>query len=261
MHLALIRLSFRRQMTYRAAALAGLATNAFFGVLHAYIMTALFGARDSVAGYTIPGVVTYVALTQALIGIIATWGWWDVVNSIRTGDIGGDLARPIDYFTYWCMRDIGRGLAQFLLRGVTIMILMAIFFPIVLPPSAAHWLATILSLALALLCSFAWRFLYSLTAFWSQDAVGVSRFAMSLATFLSGFLMPIALMPDWAGSLMRLTPFPAMVNTPIEIYLGIVPVEVLPFALVQQAFWFVVLAACAQSVLALGVRKLVIQGG
>ena len=132
MHLALIRLSFRRQMTYRAAALAGLATNAFFGVLHAYIMTALFGARDNVAGYTIPGVVTYVALTQALIGIIATWGWWDVVNSIRTGDIGGDLARPIDYFTYWCMRDIGRGLAQFLLRGVTIMILMAIFFPIVL---------------------------------------------------------------------------------------------------------------------------------
>jgi ABC-2 type transport system permease protein len=73
--------------------------------------------------------------------------------------------------------------------------------------------------------------------------------------------MPIALMPDWAGALMRLTPFPAMVNTPIEIYLGIVPADRLALALAEQAFWFVVLALCAQAVFALGVRKLVIQGG
>src|SRR5574341_1144843 len=132
MHLALIRMSFQRQMTYRAAALAGLVTNAFFGVLHAYILVALFGARDNVAGYSIPAAVTYVVLTQALIGYIAIWGWWEIVQSIRSGDIGGDLARPMDYFTYWAMRDIGRALAQALLRGVTIMLFFSLFFPVLL---------------------------------------------------------------------------------------------------------------------------------
>lgn len=260
-YLALIRMAFQRQFTYRTAALAALSTNAFFGALRAYVLVALYGARPAVAGYSLPAAITYTGLTQALIGFIALWGWWDLVRSIRTGDIASDLSRPVNFIAYWGAQDIGRGAAQLLMRGIPMMLLYALVYPILLPPSVAHWLALTVSLVLALAVSFAWRFLYSLMAFWSSDATGIARFASTLTLFLSGFLMPVAFMPDWMVTLMRLTPFPAMVNTPIEIYLGIVNGPELLFALLEQAVWTVILLAVARMVLASGVRKLVIQGG
>ena len=260
-YLALARMAFQRQLTYRAATLAGFATNAFFGALRAYVLIALFGARPAVAGYSLPAAVTYTGLTQALIGYIALWGWLDLIRNIRSGDIASDLSRPLGFVGYWLAQDIGRGTAQMALRGLPMMLLYALFYPILLPPSALHWLALVPSLALALVVSFGWRLVYSLAAFWSSDAVGVARFATTLTVFLSGFLMPVAFMPDWMIALMRLTPFPAMVNTPIEIYLGLLDGPGLLVALGEQLLWAVILIAAARLVLRAGVRKLVIQGG
>jgi ABC-2 type transport system permease protein len=261
LYLALVRLAFQRQLTYRAATLAGLATNAFFGLLRAYVLLALFGARQNVAGYSVRDAVTYTGLTQALIAYIAIWGWWDLIRSIRTGDVATDLSRPHDYYWYWAAQDVGRALAQFVLRGLPIMVLYALFYNITLPPTPLHWLALIPSLACALLISFGWRFLYSLAAFWTQDAIGVGRAAATLTTFLSGFLMPLAFFPDWLITLMHFTPFPAMINTPIEIYLGLVRESDLPLALAEQVWWVLALIVVNRVVLSAGVRRLVIQGG
>src|SRR5690349_6402009 len=49
----LAKLGVRRASTYRAAAVSGAITNAFFGFLRAYIFTALYGSRTDVAGYTL----------------------------------------------------------------------------------------------------------------------------------------------------------------------------------------------------------------
>jgi len=43
----LARLAFQRQFAYRAANLAGLATNVFFGALRAYVLLALFDAQSA----------------------------------------------------------------------------------------------------------------------------------------------------------------------------------------------------------------------
>jgi ABC-2 type transport system permease protein len=117
------------------------------------------------------------------------------------------------------------------------------------------------SLVLALLVSFAWRFLVSLAAFWTQDAIGLGRAAWALNIFLSGFIMPNAFLPDWLRTLTQATPFPSMINTPIEIYLGVLDRSALLGALAAQLAWFLILYLAAQIVLASGVRKLVIQGG
>ena len=136
MYLALARLSFQRQLTYRTANLAGLATNAFFGLLRASVLIALFGARKSVAGYSVGDAVTYTGISQAMISYIAIWGWWDVTRSIRSGEIATDLSRPVDYFWYWVAQDYGRGLGQLLLRGLPIMALYVAFYRVSVPQTA-----------------------------------------------------------------------------------------------------------------------------
>jgi ABC-type uncharacterized transport system permease subunit len=58
-----------------------------------------------------------------------------------------------------------------------------------------------------------------------------------------------------------LTPFPALFNTSVEAYLGLLSGPQLGLALLNQFVWFLVLAALAHVLLTVGVRRLVVQGG
>jgi ABC-2 type transport system permease protein len=254
-------MALRRQLAYRAANLGGFATNLFFGALRAYVIIALFGARPSVAGYDLQAAVTFTGLTQALLSFVAILGWWDLMRTIRTGEVATDLARPADFFWYWAAQDLGRALGQLIWRGLPVMVVYALVFRIALPPTPLHALLLVPALALALFISFAWRFLVSLAAFWTRDAVGVGRFAWTLSMFCAGFVMPLAFFPDWAQRLMRLTPFPYMLTTPVEIYLGLRSGTALFGELALQALWCLVLYAVVRLVLSAGVRKVVIEGG
>ncbi len=62
--LRLCSLSIRQQLTYRAAMLAGLATNLFFGLVRAAVLMALYGSHKEVNGLSIEGAITYTAISQ-----------------------------------------------------------------------------------------------------------------------------------------------------------------------------------------------------
>jgi ABC-2 type transport system permease protein len=253
--------AFQRQLTYRAANLAGLATNFFFGLLRAAVMVALYGARQEVAGLSLSAAITFTGLSQATIAYLSLFGWYEVMNAVHSGEIASDLLKPMPYFVFCLAQDVGRAGASLLLRGFPILAAYALFFDLVWPQRVEQWLAVVLALALALLVSFAWRFLVNLAAFWTPNALGVGRFAFILSWFLSGFMMPLRFFPDWFVRLCYLTPFPHMVNTVIEVYLGVLQGPALLQALLAQLLWLVALVAIGQLVLRAGVRRLVIQGG
>jgi ABC-2 type transport system permease protein len=257
----IVSLSLRRQVTYRAATWAGLATNLFFGVLRAYVMIALYAGRSEIAGLTIQDAITYTALSQAVIAYLSIFGWWDVMESVNSGEVAADMLRPMSYLRFWMAADLGRALVNIVLRGATILLIYRIFVPLTLPTSLWQWLAFFMAVLLGWLVSFGWRFLVNLAAFWTPNARGIGRFAYGVMWILSGFYMPLALFPDWFRTLCEMTPFPAMVSTPIEIFLGQISGLQIAEALLNQAIWSIVLLAVAQLVLHRGVRRLVIQGG
>ncbi len=255
------RMSFQRQLSYRLANLAGLATNLFFGLLRASVLIALYGARTEVAGITLQGAITYTGLTQAVIAYLSFFGWYEVMNTVYNGSIAGDLLKPASYFSYWMSQDLGRAFANLLLRALTLMAGYALIFRISLPHAPAQWLALGLAIVFSWMVSFAWRFLVNLAAFWTPNAAGIGRFLFGISWIFSGFIMPLRFFPDWFYRLAQLTPFPAIINTVVEVYLGVLTGPALWLALAQQLAWFVILALAAQLVLRLGVRTLVVQGG
>ena len=257
----LSKLSFQRHLAYRAAILAGLLTNFFFGLLRAAVLLALYQAQPEVAGISVQAALTYTGLTQAIIAYVSIFGWYDLMRSVYSGEIASDLLKPMDYFTFWLAQDVGRALTHLLLRGVTIMLIYASIFEITLPASPGRWAALGLALILGLLVSFAWRFLVNLAAFWTPNAVGVGRFAFGITWVMSGFFMPLRFFPDWFVTGCHLTPFPAMVNTIVEIYLGLLSGSMIIRALLEQTLWLIILILAGQLVLRAGVRRLVIQGG
>src|SRR5699024_11621165 len=78
---------------------------------------------------------------------------------------------------------------------------------------------------------------------------------------MSGFLIPILWFPDGLLAIARATPFPSMIQTPIDTLSGRVsPAEALPLVGVQIG-WVLVLALAAQAVLRAGVGSVAGQGG
>lgn len=257
----LVTVSFKQQLAYRMALWAGLVTNLFFGVLRAVLLMALYAGQTEVNGLTLANALNYVGLTQAMIAFLTLFGSFELMNTIYSGAIGSDLLKPVPYFFYWMGRDLGRSLLNLLGRGVLFMLLYSLVYPVTVPSRPEQWFWLALSLLLAWLVSFSWRYLINLAAFWTPDARGILRIAFTFSQFLSGFIMPLRLLPDWFNTLTHYTPFPSMVNTSVEVYLGTLQGEALWNAVWLQLVWFVVLAGLAQWIYRAGIRRLVIQGG
>lgn len=253
--------SFRRHLTYRAATIAGLLTNFFFGWLKVSVLLALYNGRSVVEGISQNDLYAFVALTQAALTYLAMFGWYELMESVHTGEIGADLLKPMSYFRFWLAKDAGRATVALLLRGVIIMLFFGLVFPMSFPTDWLHWVWLGTAVLFSWLVSFTFRFLVNLAAFWSPNARGMINAGFIFGWLLSGFLMPLRLLPEWLQTIAYLTPFPYMLNLVVELYLGLLQGPELVQALLLQLAWAAGMAIVGQLVLKTAVRRLVILGG
>ena len=102
----LAKRSFRRWSTYRAATVAGIFTNSVFGFIRASVLLAVLEARPGAGGLDATGVITYSFLTQSLLAAADVFGGdQEIATRVRTGDIVGDLYRPVDFQAWWLAAD------------------------------------------------------------------------------------------------------------------------------------------------------------
>lgn len=258
LYAAVARLGFRRQFAYMQAALWGMVTNVFFGALRIAVLLALFGKQPQVAGYTAQDAVTYVALTQVFIASFSLFGWYDFMRTVHRGEVAGDLLRPFGLLGYWAAQDAGRAAGQFVVRGAPMLLIFPLLWDMKAPENP---FLTVVSVLLAWACGFAYRFLVNCAAFWSPDAVGIGRFAWAVWGLGCGFLMPLAFFPDWFRTALNFTPFPAMLNTTVELWVGVKTGTAAWEAVALQLAWTVVLLVLAQFVLSRGLNRLEVAGG
>jgi len=225
------------------------------------VLLGLYAHRVEVAGYDAHAVLTYTWLVQALLAASSIWGWREIADRVRSGDIAIDLTRPVDLQLAGLAADLGRALYHLLFRGIPPLLVGALLFGLTLPSGPDAVAAFALSVVLAVALSYAFRFLFNLAAFWLVDARGVMVLSTLVATAFSGFLVPVAFFPDWLASMAYATPFPAMLQTPIDIFIGVSTGREAIAALAAQAAWLAVLLLAGRLVLDLGSRRLVIQGG
>jgi len=253
--------SFRRATTYRSAYIAGALTNAFFGALRSFVYIAIYGAGGSVAGFSLNDAISYSWVMQSLISIGAGWVIArGLMESIKTGDVVTDLARPWNFYGYWLSQSVGECGFNLLVRGSLTYLIGALYFRTHIPtPTQA--LSFAVSITLALVLSFAFSFIVNLSAFWLIDNNGVVMIANIMLNFFSGFLIPIAFFPPALATIARLLPFQAISGLPAQILLGQLTGLALIQALLLQLFWCVTLVSAGLLLLRVAVRKVVIQGG
>lgn len=261
LYLAVAVGGFRRYATYRAATAAGVFTNTVFGVILVYTYLALWDEKPHLGGYDQAQAVTYVWLGQCLYATLAIQGGGaekDLMERIRTGEIAVDLYRPADLQLWWLAGDMGRALFQMLGRGVIPFVFGALFFPMALPTEVTAWAALLVALVLAMVVSFAIRYLVALSAFWLMDGTGVNQAMMITGIFFSGMVLPLNAFPPALGDVVRLLPWAAQLQVPADVLMG----ETDPLgAFAFQAAWAVVLLAAGRLLQSAATRRVVVQGG
>jgi ABC-2 type transport system permease protein len=264
--LALAGAGFRRYATYRQATVAAAFTNSVFGFLKAYLLLATVAgavaAGATAAGYDAPQIVLYAWLGQAMIGTVGLWGWTDLGDRIRTGDVVADLLRPMHPVVSYLAIDIGRAAHAMLIRFVVPLAMGAIFFDMYVPRRPATYPLFAVSLALGVVICFGGRYLVNAAGFWLLDVRGVNLLWMLGTNTLAGLAFPLHFLPTWLTvAIWVATPMPSILQAPLDVAVERGPLPAQLGLIAGQAAWAVVILGLCWYVQRRAERRLVIQGG
>lgn len=255
---------FRRYATYRQATVAGTFTNIVFGFLRCYVLLAVAAGATGgrAAGYDPRQLATFVWVGQGLLSVVGLWGWTDLADRIRSGDVAADLLRPVPPVTAYLAADLGRALHGTLTRFLPPLLVGAIVFPLWTPTRWQTVPLFLLSVVLAVIGGFGCRFLVNATAYWLHDARGPLVLWTLGSGILTGLYFPLRLLPEWlAVTLWLATPLPGLLQTPLDVLVERDPPAIQAGLVGLQAVWAVVMVALARLVQRRAEQKLVLHGG
>lgn len=253
--------SFQKRLAYRAANLAGIATNAFFGAIYVLIYRALFEGGRIVNGYSVDDAVTYAIVAQSLLMVMSAFGNRDLSESIVRGQIVTDLSRPLNFYLYWAALDLGQAVYYLIFRGIPTYVIGMLLFRGHLPVDPGAWLLFGVSVATGMCVSFAYRFIIGSLAFWTTDVRGLMYLSNTFILFFAGFIVPIVFFPAPLRALAELLPFQGLSQAPIDVYLGKTAGPELARILALQAAWIAVFGLAGHWLLGRMMRRLAINGG
>jgi len=264
-YLALFRIRFAAGMQYRAAALAGLATQFAWGLMLILQFLAFYRSDPSAFPMELSQVASYIWIQQAFLALFMSWFFEnDIFASITSGSIAYELARPVDLYNRWFCHSVANRLSRATLRCVPIL-LVAFFLPepfrMSLPQSFEQFVFFLVSAALALGVVVAFSMLIYISVFYTLSPLGVRLIAAVGADFLAGAIIPLPFFPDGIRQVAELLPFAAMQNMPLRIYSGnIAGIDVF-YGMGLQLFWLVVLVMIGKVAMNRALQKVVVQGG
>jgi len=269
-YLAVFAARFQVMLQYRAAAVAGFATQCWWGALKIMIYAAFFaGAAGPGQPISLAHTVTYTWLGQAFL-VLQPWNADpEVAEMVRSGAVAYERVRPVDTYAWWYARAMAWSLARVLPRAALMAALAAVALPLLglerwslRPPAGVEaGLLFAVSMIAATLLSAAMTLLINVIVVASMTDRGANTLAMPVVGLFSGGILPLAFFPSWAQGPLRLQPFAGLVDTPFRIYFGdLAGLQALAGIGLQLA-WTLVLILLGRWGLGGAMGKLQVQGG
>jgi ABC-2 type transport system permease protein len=261
-YLRLLVAGFRRGSAYPLAALGGLVANATFGLLKVGILFATVDAAGGeVRGYDVGAMSAYIWLSQGLLGSVNLFGRTDVAERIKTGDIAVDFARPLDVQAASVTLEVGSRLFALLPRGIPSVLLGVLLVGMTMPTTPLPYVLGLVSVLLGIVVSCTTAYLVAASRFWLVEGRGLEILYMVLSGFLAGLFVPVPLFPDWLRTIASATPFPSMLQTPVDVLSGRVDLATSAGLVGLQLGWLVLTAALGAALTRAGRVRLEVQGG
>ncbi|OUS78225.1 ABC transporter permease [Paenibacillus sp. MY03] len=265
-YVSIWRLRFINGMQYRAAALAGMATQLFFGFVFIMIFAAFYrsGGGDSTA-FPLQDLITYVWLQQIFLSLIMLWiRDNEIFAMVTSGNIAYELCRPMGLYPFWFSKLLAQRVAGAVLRCfpiTTVVFLLPEPYGLSAPPSWTALLLFVVSLLLGLILVVAISMLIYISVFWTMSPTGSMLMISVAGEFLAGMVIPVPLMPEWLQRITYALPFRWTTDFPFRVYSGHIPQQEALIGIGVQVGWIAALAAFGMWLMRKALRNVVVQGG
>lgn len=268
-YVAAFRARFLLMLHYRAAAVAGFATQCWWGTIKIMVYAASYEASVAAAPISFPNVVTYTWLGQAFLALLPWVAVPEVGSSIRTGGVGYDRLRPLDAYGYWYARTLGWVIARALPRALLMLIAAGLVLPLVgleawawQPPAGLEAaLLVVPAFALMIALGVAVLMLANVVVAASLNERGVNAVLAPLVVVFSGSLVPLGFFPDTMRTFLHVQPLAGLVDIPFRIYFADLSGGAALEGLALQAGWTLLLIGLGRFAMERTMRRLEMQGG
>lgn len=259
-----VRNAFLAMLAYRLRYFTGIITYTVFVSVHYFIWKAVYASKGEGAvlnGFTLPEMVTYVAVGWISRSLYFSDVDEEVDELVRSGQIGVYLIRPVNFQLMLLAQAFGNLLFRATSFALPLALVIALIFPVAPPASIWELFSYLLTTLLGFLVFAEFNFLIGLLSFSLKSIQGIVRAKYYLVQLLSGLLLPIAFFPESVQQVFRLLPFHTIASIPLQTYLGKLRGESLMSALGEQLLWVVILFVLGRIGWRAAFHKLTVHGG
>ena len=269
-YLAVFAGRFQLMLQYRVAALAGFATQCWFGVIRMLIFAAFYaGGHSAGQPMSLQNAITYTWLGQAFLAFLPWSADPDVTEMVRSGAVAYERLRPVDTYAWWYVRALAFSIARVLPRALLMLAFACVLLPAIglgrwgLPPPpsiAAAGLFAVSALGMILL-SAALTLVLNIVMVTAMNDRGPNTLAAPIVNVFSGMVVPLAFFPDALRPILRAQPIAGLVDIPFSIYFGGLSGSGALVGIGLQFGWTVVLILVGRWWLGRVMTRLQVQGG
>jgi len=249
---------------YRTAAIAGVATQLFWGFITIMVFEAFYKYAQT-PPISLKELIDYIWLKQAFLVFITLWFRDnELFDLITSGNIAYELCRPCELYGFWYAKLLAQRLSSAFLRCFPILFVALLLtkpYNMTPPQSFSAFLLflTALILGLLLLVSIS-MFLY-ISVFLTMSPVGSLLIFSVIGEFFAGLIIPVPLMPEPLQKIADLLPFRWTADFPFRVYSGHIPVQEAIMGIVIQTVYTIILIWLGRAALNHVLRRVAVQGG
>lgn len=264
-YIALFKLKFINNLQYRSAALAGIGTQLFFGLVYISIYVAFYSSNDSSAPMNLTQIVNYLWLQQSFFALIYVFQQSkDILNMIRNGDIAYELCRPQNVYVTWFIKLYASRLSGVLLRFLPVLIIAFILpapYGLMLPDNMWIIPLFIISILIASILATSLCTILHILTFYTLEADGIVGMFATVAEIFSGSTVPIPFFPKFLQIIAYILPFRYIADLPLRIYCGSISISSAIPNILLQIVWTIIMIVIGYQLTKNALKKVVVQGG
>lgn len=216
---AIFGVYFKDGIAYRASGIIWILTDA----LTVFTMPLVWGSAmgsGSVSGFNKADITQYYLVMLLVQAFVICHFMWELAMEIKDGQFSAALVKPISVYQVYFIRNLSWRTIRMAL-SIPFFGLFMLFFAKDLQGATFHLgLEFWISVILGHLLSFTTVMMLGFLALFLEEAFALFELYYFPMLFLSGQIVPVAMLPDWAQKLAKYLPFYYTTNLPVDIVVG-----------------------------------------
>lgn len=249
------------KLTYRFATVISLIASGFAYCVFLLVWLEVYRVNPNPGPVPIGTMKAYLVAAFVVNSILTLTLEMRFMQRVRMGLVVSDMLRPLGFLPFQMAQGVGDALVNLVFVVPVFAVGWWFLGSAMLAPSIGSALLGVVSLLLAFVVSFGISYLIVQASFVLQSGYGVLFARAALHQVFSGLAAPLVMFPAALRDVAVVLPFRHIIETPVRLWLGLVPAREVPALLATQAAWGLGLLVVAQSIFRAVLRRHQVQGG